>query len=216
MATSGDNPLAKAWEKLTTVLNLAERARTGISENNGRLVALEARAKKIADPAKRGTILKRVRAHVNRQVTIASAYREAAAKLESGRRALADLFRRFGFSVPGLSGLGILPAVPLGVVSIIAAVGITAGAIVTANLIQGGAIGETKKVVDAVLNGQISATEGAALIDKLTKQAEEQMDPLGLKKAVGGLMPGLLIVGAVVLLPPLLETLRALRPRRAA
>lgn len=216
MATT-DSDGQRTLDKFQDAVNLATKARTGLSENNGRLIELNQRVQSIRDPKVRATLTARIQAHVARQAQIAGFYRSVAQKIDGLRTMLRDWLAKIGIKgVPGLGELGVLPAVPAAIVAVLIAAGIAAGVVITANSLHGGAIEQTAKVVDQVTKGQMTADDGAKLIEALSKQADSQMDALGIKGAVHELVPILAIAAAVLLLPNILSIVRELTPRSRA
>jgi hypothetical protein len=188
------------------------------STNNGLLVAQDRLADTITDLTARAQIKARIQADVNRQALIAGALRGLYASIVKGRDTLAAALRAFGVDasgVTGLSGLGIVPAIPIAV-GIGLAAGIALAAVLwNATQVQRAAIGNNTAIINKTLAGQMSVPDALALIAANTKAADTSKDILGLKDIFKELTPVLGIVVLIMLLPLVTDVARRFMPARA-
>jgi len=211
-----DTQTQSVLSKFEQALDLNRRAKQGLSENKANLVALATKAKAITDPTQRAAIQAKIKEQTALYVGVLNFYNDASQKLQSFNDFVKGLLQDAGIQVPTL---GFLPAIPAVWVAVLVAAGIALTAVITANNMHSGAIAETSKVVDQMLAGKITADQAAKTIDALNKQAADQTDLLGIKSALGQVgklaVPVLLILGAILVLPQIMEVTRAFRPRSA-
>ena len=206
--------VAVQWsvDKLKAALGTIERGvreqRDEISRNNGRLVALEQRAKSIPDPARRAAALASIKDLVRRQEKIVAAWRtfsQRGAELAARARA----FLGGGQALGEIGAVFIPPAL-----AALAAVGLAGYLwIREANKVQAKHASNQEQLVAALTAGKITPEElikVSAQFDAEARAAEPKGDPLGLTQLVEALVPLALIAAAIILLPPLLEGRRRL------
>jgi hypothetical protein len=194
---------------LKSLFNRYHQIAVAHSTNNGLLVAQDRKANEIQDPAKRAQVKARIQADVRRQALIASAMRALYGTLLKGRDTLAGALRLIGVNpspVTGLSDVGVVPVVAIGIgIGLVTAIGVSV-AIWGATQVQRQAIANNTDIIDRVLNGQLPLEAGLKLMEANNRQADNSKDLLGLKGAIQAALPVVFLVVAAMLVPPLLRT----------
>lgn len=211
----GFNPLEWTIDKTLAlskrIQSDAERERVRISQNNARLMSLEARASGIRDATKRARVLAAIQGAVRRQGEIATRWRTYAARFSEFAKRFDAFMAEHGFSAR--AGVGALPLVPVVVVGIaVLVLSPLIQSIASMNSAQGRAVGEIAKLTDAYVKGELAPDQYAAAvaaIERTAKAANSGPDPLGLANLAESLVPLALIVGAFLIVPPLLKRARA-------
>jgi hypothetical protein len=199
----------KVVAKANAVIADAERARRMISENNGRLIALDGQARKIQDPAKRAQALSAIKRSVQRQVELVRDYRTYTARFSDFAKKFNAFLAERGISQSvGMSGLAIAPfVVPVAIVGgLLVAGGIVSALILRANNASK-MIDQHAKLIDQFVRGNMTAEqylEATRQYEKLTDDADPKKDPLGLTGLAEALVPLAAIVAAILIVPPLL------------
>lgn len=187
----------------------AERRRVEISENNGAIVAANARANTITDPVVRKNVQDGLHHLAERQGVIAQAWRTFWGKASDIATSARTWLRANGYS-NGLSGLGAVPVIPIVII-----VGLTAGAVIwvandwikKASLdAQRPSIASMTQLVNSRLAGQINDAQFAAMAKQVRATADATMpkdDPLGLAN-LSAALPMIAIVAALVIFGPTL------------
>jgi hypothetical protein len=194
---------------LKSLFNRYHQIAVAHSTNNGLLVAQDRKANEIQDPAKRAQVKARIQADVRRQALIAGAMRALYGTLLKGRDTLAGALRLIGVNpspVIGLSDVGVVPVVAIGIgIGLVTAIGVSV-AIWGATQVQRQAIANNTDIIDRVLNGQLPLEAGLKLMEANNRQADNSKDLLGLKGAIQAALPVVFLVVAAMLVPPLLRT----------
>jgi len=194
----------------------ADRQRAAISTNNGRVMALDARASKIADPVKRARLKAAVAEWVQRQARIVAEFKQATQRVTELRRQVAAFLSSVGIQ-HGLSGPALLILAPAALVTVIVVVERSLQAIKLRNETQRVGLQQTDRVLAMVERGQLAASEAAALIEKKRQDADAPAgDPLGIGAAAKGIIgPALVIAGAFLFGPALFKRAKAMGARTA-
>ena len=188
------------------------------STNNGLLVAQDRAANSITNADVRTRIKAAIQSDVRRQAFIAGALRTMYQALINARNTVAGALRLLGVDsspIATLSGLSAFPLlVPIAITLGLVALGVTAAALWSGVQLQRQTVENNARVIDRVLNGQMSLSDGVSLINANSKAADESKDLLGLKGMATAFTPIVGLIVAALVLPPLLETFGKMMPRR--
>jgi len=196
----------------------AEAERVTISENNGRLVALNARVQALPASANKTKMLAWISQSVRRQAEIAGTWRALSKRFADLSAQVSAWLKSVGIapSAAGLSGLGELGAVwvvPVAIVALALVAWAAVAFIHERNQVQLKAIAFHEQAFNQLVKQGASTAELAAFVagaDKQTKALEPKGgDPLG---GLGNAITALVIGAAVVMLLPTI--MQAVRPRR--
>lgn len=195
---------------------LQERAR--LSMNNAAVIALGHRADAIQDPVSRATAQAEVKKLYNRQVAIAGMNRAFASAWSSSVNAVGKFLKMIGVAMPsglaGESGLGVVQLVPILVAGAVILASLWVARIVIENNSAEKTIAAKDRVLAMLEMHSITPEQADAMMKEIDKSTPPPAgDPLGLSELLKQAGPVLLMVGAIVIVPPLLETFNR-RPRR--
>lgn len=208
-----------AIDQLTKLKDEAHKRAAEISTLNGQLIAENTRADQIADPAKRSSVKAAIAKLVQRQVQTVKVYRDFWGRTQKLSNDVIAWLRSNGMSTQGLAGPEVLPAaVILGLVA--------GGALWVANNWLTGSLSVTrtraatvKSATDRYLAGQLTSSQYDQIVSAAERQADANGpggDPFGFSNIAKALTPIAIVVGLIIVGPPLLRAFSAGRERRAA
>jgi len=198
----------------------AEEART-ISTNNGRLVALNRSADEVSDPAQRAALRAWIQRSVQRQITIVRHWRAGSARVAALAKRAGDWLRQHGIAPSGLGDVGAAQAivVPVVIIGLVALAWAAVFYVHEENAAQNKAIALQEHGLASLVHAGATPEQINAYMASAEKAIADTQpkgsDPFGMQDLVKALTPIAVIAGAALLFPPVLEAVRAMRPRRA-
>lgn len=187
----------------------AEKAR--ISMNNQHVIELGRQADMIQDPAKRAAAKATVDKLYKNQVSIATQFKQFGAAWAKGVGLVRTFMNAVGIEMP--QGLGVLPLVPIAIAAAVIVAGVIVAAVVSRNNAASKEIAAKAQVLAQLASGNVTPDEAKALMAEIDKSNPPPSDPLGLTDALKAATPVLLLIGAIMILPPIVESFTRSRAR---
>lgn len=184
-----------------------------------RINTLKANAERVTDAKKRIAARASASKLDDRQRQIESTWGAFATKYKSVRNSAVNWMKANGLlKGTGLSGLGVLPLVPVAIAATVLTVWGTVKAIEAWNAPHLKALALEEKSLNALVAGQITPEQFQAVSTanaRVADNAKPAGDPLGLTSLAGALLPiGLVVIGVMVL-PTVLREIESRRGRKA-
>jgi hypothetical protein len=193
-----------------------KRVETALRMNNGLVMQINQRVSAIPDQETRDKARAAIQIWVARQAELVSSYRDFTRKWTDALNKARAFLSGMGLAPGTLGQLQVIP------IAIIAGILITVGGYIVSLQIRSAnqrkALDMISEVTDKWGQGKLNEVQARSILASIdaSQKAAEPSDPFGLSKMLEKAAPIAMILGAVLLLPPLLEAFGAVRRRRIA
>lgn len=203
-------------DRLREIERDVEARRVEISQNNGRIIALDQRVNQVTDTARRQVLKRAISELVKRQAKLAGVWRGVLAKAQS----IAGSARRWLSSTAGLSALPVVPVAIVAGLALSGGVALTLAWLKSTSRSQAGAIDYHAQLVAGVIDGRVSAQDANQLATSFNQSLAESIppppDPTGLTGLAKALLPLALIAFAAYVGPSIIAAISTRRRRAVA